>query len=513
MGRVRIIEPYGENADDAAVTVAVEGRPDLGVGKSSRRVRIVEAAPEPEARHEDATSQWQGFRKGLDNAVGNLAPLYDVLSPSTAVARRLESGAVRRGVAQREAEGVRSGEIGKLIGGFAGSAPSFFLGPAAGGAVGGYAMSEGDTLQDKAIDTALGAAGGKLGQIALRGVSGAVRGVKDPAMRLLADKGVKLPPGVAIPQLKALEDRVTSLPFVGSMVTKGREGALEGWRRSAINEGLEKIGQRLPKGAAGHEAVATAQDAVSSAYDDILPKLTAKIDKRFAAGMRDVGDALKTLPESHQKQFNAILDDSFHVGQDGQMSGAALKRADSRLGLKASAYSASRDANDQQMGQAIGAVRTALQDMIERQNPDAAAYSAAKAAFRHQAVVDSAASKATEGKFSPAQLSQAARQADRSARKRVSARGEALLQKHAAAGKSLQSAIGNSFTADRQAIFNPIALSLGLVGAPIYKTLQGAARIAALPRGPAAAKVADQVERLARPGGLLAGLSLPQLAK
>ena len=45
----------------------------------------------------------------------------------------------------------------------------------------------------------------------------------------------------------------------------------------------------------GRGAIAYAEDTLGQAYDNLLPKLTGKIDKPFADAMDSLDDAVKTI--------------------------------------------------------------------------------------------------------------------------------------------------------------------------------------------------------------------------
>jgi hypothetical protein len=471
----------------------------------ARRVRVLEPAPEAmaeQAQAEPDVSQLQGFAKGTNRVVENVLPAMSAMYPSL---RSLnpQARAMKAVIGQREAQGIQSGEGGELAGSIAASLPFAFLGgPMGSGAMQGYAASEADDLQGKIVDAGIGAVGGKLAGVAVDAIAGGVRGVADPVMRRLADSGVRLPPGVALGRtMKTLEDKATSLPIVGGMIERGRAQAMDDWRAGAINEVLKPLGIQVPKGVTGHEAVAFAQDAISTSYDDLLPRLSAKVDRRFAVGLRKAFDEVKVAPIETQKKLALIIEDAMKTAPDGTLAGEALRRAEMKFGQHIADLGRSSNPDDQAMRRGVQAVLGDLRDLMVRANPDAAAeLKATHQAFKAQLAVDSAASKATDGAFSPSQLSTGARTADRSVRKRASARGEGgPMQAWADMGKRLQSMVPDSGTASRMALLNPMGLAVGLPAAIGYDVTKRVAKALGGPRSADAAVKAAKIKKLARP--------------
>jgi len=431
------------------------------------RVRYIDEEPQ-----QPRVSQWQGFKEGLQTVSDNLEPIASVL-PFTAggtMQRRQLNDLNHQAIDAAHEQGIEGGEVGKFAGKMAGSLPLAFLpgvGPLASGAMQGYAWSEGDTLGDKAIDTGLGAVGGKIGGAIIDKAADVLTPVISPAVRRLADQGVKMTPGqMRGPAAIAREDKMASRPFVGDAIREGRENFLQSVNVAAVDEALAPLGVKLPVGMpAGHEAVAFAQDVVSAAYEKVVPQLAVRADPRLAVSLRDVyTSTVSKLPKAQQAQFQSILN-GVNFGQGGQLSGRQLQTAVSDLGRLARTYSTSATAAERELGRAVSGVKSAMDDLMVRQNPAAApVLKATNDAWKRLTVVENAASRADDGVASTAQIRQAARAADQSRRKRATAAGRAgPMQQFAKDVREVGAAtIGNTGTADRLMALNPVSNALGL---------------------------------------------------
>lgn len=429
------------------------------------RIRYVDDGPET-----PRTSQWLGFQEGMQTVARNLEPIASVLpfSAGSTMQRRSLNELNQRNIEAAQAQGIKGGGTGKFVGKMVGSAPLAVLpgvGPALGGAFMGYAGSEGDTLQDKAIDTGLGAAGGKIGGAIVNKVADVVAPALVPAAQRLAAKGVKLTPGQARGAAAvAREDKLMSRPVVGDAISAGRQSFLESANRATVNEALAPLGIKVPKELpAGHDAVAFAQDVVGAAYNRIVPQLSVKADPRLVVALRDVYSDVAKLPEPAQQQFQAIVK-GINFGQGSALAGRQLQTAVSDLGRLSRTYSTGASAAERELGKAIGGVKNAMDDLMVRQNPQAApVLKATNDAWRRLSIVEDAASRADDGLASTAQIRDAARRGDMTRRKRATAAGRAgPMQQFAKDLREVGAVkIGNPGTADRLMLGNPISTVMG----------------------------------------------------
>lgn len=338
----------------------------------------------------------------------------------------------------------------------------------AGAAEGGV----GERAQAGAMGAGLGLASGGLLQGAADRFSRVASSATPSAARVLSREGVDLTPGQmmsGVPVVgniaRGLEEGASSIPVVGAPIAAARERSIETFNRAALNRALAPIGETMPRGTnAGYAAVETAQDALGRAYDEVLPRVRANLDQplydEFSAILNR---AASEMPEDMTRQLAAVAQNRVFRGIEdaaGEIDGQQFKRIESELGALARNYRTANDPAARSFGQSVEDMRTAVRDMIARQNPaEAQRIGNINRGYANLVRVEdaagSSASQAAEGVFSPTQLGMAAgRGAARSAR----GRGGALMQDLASAGRSvLPSRVGDSGTATRGALTGLVA--------------------------------------------------------
>lgn len=342
----------------------------------------------------------------------------------------------------------------------------------------------GERLDDAAIGGLVGAGTGVIGQGA---VDRLTRGAANPGRvsnaRLLSREGVDLTPGQMAAEIpvvgnvfRSLEEGASSIPFVGSPIAGARQQSVETFNRAAINRALEPLGEKLPKNVrAGYDAVGHAQTRVSQAYDRALDGVSLRPDEAL---YDDLGRAINSAVENAgvtgaQRVTREISDRVFRVLQDfdDPITGQQFKALESEFGTLASNAMESTDGATRAVGRAYQAVQSGLRDNLARQNPRAAeeikkANSAYARLMRVENAAASSVSQADDGVFSPTQLGRAVSQMGS---RRPSARGDALMQDLAVAGRNIiPSRTGDSGTATRGAV---TALVAGGAGGAINPAL------------------------------------------
>ena len=355
-------------------------------------------------------------------------------------------------------------------------------------------------------------------------LKGAPRAAGTPK-QILMDAGVRLTPGqLSGRTATSIESKLTSVPLLGDAIKSGERVAKSDFNLGAVNMVLDHVGETVPKGiSAGHDAVAYAGDRLGALYDNALSRATAIPDVQFDTGVTSVANSIVT--PAQRDTFTSIVDNYVRPRfQAGAISGDAIKTLDSDLSTFAGRYKGSAVASERELGDAISAVRDEIRALVARQNPaEAAQLNKLDRAWADLVRVENAASKtgAESGEFTPAQLMQGVRAADNSVRKRAVARGTALMQEYAQAGKTVMPSYPDSGTAGRAALIgtgvggaglfatNPaagVAATAGLLASPLaYRGLGVAMRNA--PRaGRAVAAVPG-----ARAAGRLTGKAVPRL--
>lgn len=419
----------------------------------------------------DVVDGWTGGRLGSDNLADDISHAF-----GQPTARELQ--AQRKQILQdKAAEGVVPGKIGQFAGEVVGTlplalvAPQGYAGAALTGAGAGALLTDKKDLGGITGDAALGAIGGAATHGVVNKVAGALAPRFSEAQRWMRDNAVDMTPGQAMGGFaKTVEDKLTSMPIIGDVITMGRKRGYETYNRAIADEVIAPLNKSIPTGTKpGYETYKVARNAVNSAYDDILPHVTVRPDAQFATDVQDIAASqMRTIAEPQAQQFMKIFQEKVVNQMDpkvGYMTGEQFKKADSELGRLAGSYMGDLDADKRALGYAVRDVQIALRDLMERGNPNQAdAIRAANLAWAgFTRLRDAAARRGTkEGVFTPAQLDAAARKLDKSRGKGTYAQGDAMMQDVADYGREIMGdTYPDSGTAGR-------VLLNGLAGAGLF---------------------------------------------
>lgn len=445
----------------------------------------------------------------------------------------------RNEVYQQDARGGQSDfDFGRLTGNMIGTSPlsaampaptnfarALVGGAASGGLFGGLQpVVSGDFMTEKAKQVGTGAAAGAVMAPLTYGLSRMISPTSSPEVRALRAEGVTPTPGQMLGGgFKSAEEKLTSVPILGASIKAGQARAIGEMNDAAVQRALTPVGERLPKGATGYEAIEFARKTLGSKYDDALSAIgPIKLDREFSADLRTIYGQLSTLPKDKADQFARILETEIAKrGRDGVLTPEAIKAAESEIGRQARGYMRAQDFDVQKLGEALDMAQDKLREMIARQAPSGAAENLQKvnagyAAFKR---VQRAASYvgADDGVFNPNQLTQAVRALDRTKDHRAFSEGTALMQDLSSASKKvLANKIPNSGTVDRGlgalAFMTPL-VDAGAVSGPLLGSALGgslmytpvgqramAGLLASRPQG--AEALADTVRRLGLPAGM-----------
>lgn len=484
--------------------------------------------------------------------------LNNWLADKTGLVARLPEGGVDQQVREREAQyqanraaGGESGFDGyRMLGNVASPAnlaiasrapAAVSLAGRVGTGAGGGALSaalnpvtEGDFAAEKGKQIALGTVAGGAVPAVTGGIARIVspKASVNPELALLKDAGVKPTVGQSLGGgWNTAEEKLMSIPLVGDMVASARKRALGQFNEAAINRATAPVGKNV-KGV-GQEAVAEAGDLVSQRYDDVLSGLkVVKFDQQHLADVKQLKGLAQNLTPEMRKKFNNTIASNVEMrtSKANGMTAEAFKKADSDIGKLASDYRASSTASERELGDALAQYQALMRAQVGRSSPAASkAMKEADEGWANLVRVEGAAKAAAnnDGVFTPAQLNQAIKTADKSVRKRAVARGEALMQDLGAAGQNvLGNKVPDSGTAGRlmlgggglgaAAYFEPtsalIAGGLGLTGAGLYTPwLQTALRSAVSERPELAGPIAEALRKASPaliPGGAQLGLEM-----
>ncbi|MEK9575970.1 MAG: hypothetical protein VW014_00225 [Halieaceae bacterium] len=279
-----------------------------------------------------------------------------------------------------------------------------------------YGAGTGETPEGRAMSAALsaplGVATGAAGQAILPRVTEAATGLMarrtaESAPRPFA--GYPLTPGQRLGGgIQRFEERLTSLPFTGELISASLGKPMRIFRRDAVEQALgPKLAAKLPKGLEGNELVERASQVVSQAYEDVVPQLSIKakpVDDKISSilnqaqsdGVIDAGD-LTAL----QKTLNRVYT---RRKKDGMISKQTLKNVETDMGqaVRTLMRGGGAEAN---LGFIMKDIQSALRSEIASQNPDVPDLQAVNRAFSSMRPIEKAkdAAVGAEGRFTPTQ--------------------------------------------------------------------------------------------------------------
>lgn len=348
-------------------------------------------------------------------------------------------------------------------------------------------VDKGDFWTEKAKQVGTGAAvGGAIPAL----IGGAARiinpkAASNPNAALLKAEGVTPTIGQTLGGwANRAEEKAQSIPILGDMISHARRSANTQFEAAAHNRALSPIGETLPDGLVGRDAVNYTEGALKSAYDGVLGRIGAIApDQTFTDNVANLQKMVTGLimPKAEKAKFASALNDvQQSIDNNGVLTSDAYKALESSLGQDARKLGASTNIYEGKLAPAVKQLQAELRDMLGRQaGPEADALKAVNSGWASFKRVQNAASKigAEDGQFTPAQFQNAVRTMDKSKDKGAFARGNALGQDLSDAGKSvLGLKVPNSGTADRL-LFGGGALGSYLINPAIPASLLGGAAL------------------------------------
>ena len=445
-------------------------QPKAGAFWSSRVGRLAQGAAEPIVGIAQGAAHLSGYgTERADAAAQKLENLYQASRKEAGITPEDWDYSHGVGSLVSPANAIPGAAIGKIAG-----PAKTLLGMAGRGAATGALYGASQPVTDlapsetyagkKAEQAGMGAVtGGVLGPVAGT-VAGAIKPQITESAQKLMDEGVELTPGQMLGgNWKRLEDVSAKTPIVGAWIREAQGSSLESFNKAAANRALAPIGESVPAGMKmGHDVVAHVEEKLSNAYDEVHPKLSAKFDDQFHKDIADITAATKapgaSLPAAQQAQYadmvNGLVDRAGPHATD-TLTGETVHGASSALAKEAAGYSADPNFDNRKLGQALGSVKDAFDAMLERQNPEyAQELNKINTGWANYVRLRQAASSVEagnrEGVFTSAQLSRAAKAMDKTAGKGATAKGTALYQDLAEAGRqTLPQSLPDSGTAER----------------------------------------------------------------
>lgn len=326
-----------------------------------------------------------------------------------------------------------------------------------GGAAQGFGSGEGGV--DRFLKGGVGAAVG-LGTSALVGGTGKALSQPNlsPDVQTLLDAKVRLTPGQIMGgTAKKIEDRATSVPIVGDMISARQGASINDMNRAVGDRVLEPIGKTIPNDvSAGRQLVAHVKQALSNAYDGVLGKMSAVATPDFATEMQSViANAQATLPANEFAKFQGIVNAQLRgkfTQAGAAIDGDTIKGIESELSKEIKGYGRG-SWDEQKLASSISDAQTAFRGLLSKQNPGLAdELSRVNKAYANYAVLRHAGKAVGNdgGVFTPSQFQNAVQATDSSAGKGAFASGNARMQDLSDAAKNvLPSKVPDSGTAAR----------------------------------------------------------------
>lgn len=505
MAQYRVTSPDGSTYDVTAPDDATPEQVQSMVAQSIGNAPAAPAQDHPSLLGRIGRGVVRGVRDPIDAGAQMLVRGASAigLAPQSEVDRvdQINRDA-EQGYQQSRGSSAGTFDPSRLGGQIVGTAPLFALAPAGGatlagrtamGAVTGAGIgalvepvdtSKGDFWQQKLGQAKSGAIAGAVAAPVTAALSRVIQPKTAPDVKTLMREGVTPTPGQILGGgWRSAEEKAKSIPLLGSSIRSAEQRSAEQFNRAAIDRSLAPIGQKLPKGVTGHEAIEFANDQLSKAYDDVITKIgSIAPDQQLGQEITNLGSMVGTLPKERGDQFLRIIKSEIadRIDQYGRVTGEGFKAADQNLGKLAAQYMRSTDADQQTLGRALSAAHDSLRGWLTRVAPPEAsdALKAANAGWANFKRVQRAASSvaAEDGLFSAAQLHGAVRALDRSKDKGGFAKGTALMQDLSAAGKNtLANKVPNSGTTDR------LLATLGVLGPAAGATVSPWLAAGALP--------------------------------
>ena len=303
---------------------------------------------------------------------------------------------------------------------------------------------------------ALGAAGQAIAPVAGR------------AARALERAGVKVTPGQMFGgTLKGLEEKLTSVPLVGTAIAQAQRKAVESFSPVALNRALKPIGGVIPKAMKPRPAFNRAKRILRDRYDKLLGGVNISMSDDVLASIQSSFDEARVIGgQTYRTQVNDAISKAESLlldALDGNiLSGSALYKVQSELS-DLSARAVKR--NEFEVADAISKIDESLMDIFVANAPGKLdELTSLKKAYSNFIPLRRAAAAADDSRISPGRMLQAIRAEERklgaTGLGRLAA-GEGRMQRFAETAKDvIGKEVPDSGTAGR--FLAPLAITSGI---------------------------------------------------
>lgn len=295
-------------------------------------------------------------------------------------------------------------------------------------------------------------------------------------VRLLREAGVDLTPGQRTGgPVKVAEDIAMRFPIVGTAIRGARQRGGESMNVAAVQRALNPIkGKVNPNIAVGGELVADAREQIGNHLNEAAARIPrVRNTPEFDAAVTNARETL--VDDAARTRFDAVVNRYLNMGKldGGELTGADVRRIESKVNEAARARLKSPNTDDQEIGVALREVVDGAKELLEA-NADpqtGAMLRDGRLAWANLVRVMKASEKSGADTFTPSQLNSAVSATE--ARRSNVATGDALMQDYARAAKRIMpDSFGNPGTPDATlaagglfyAGSNPVGGALGAAG-------------------------------------------------
>jgi hypothetical protein len=297
--------------------------------------------------------------------------------------------------------------------------------------------------EDRMKEAALGAAGSIGGEQAVKLGGKALRGpIAQEFVSGLYEKGIRPTLAQALGGgWKEAEEKMTSLPFVGSAVQRAQKRSLESFNTASVKEIINELNTGLmessegrnliPSGAnavnqeftkigkiePGAKGLEHAYDAVSKVYNDLAENTKGSITPQLAEQLTTAKDTMHSISDEAGKSFDTLFNKYIagRIDPNGSIDGRTMKEIDSDLTGLISDLKRGNSV-DKNMANAFEKIQGSFDSMMDEMNPGYQSIKRnADAAYRKLALLGKASTSSVGSELAtPANLAQQLRAEDTS---------------------------------------------------------------------------------------------------
>jgi hypothetical protein len=228
----------------------------------------------------------------------------------------------------------------------------------------------------KGAQAEIGASGAVLGKYLGGKLSSFVSPTVDSRVQSLIDQGISPSPG-QIMGFTETENKLTSLPFVGSKIKAAQNNARLSFNSAALNRGAD-VNNPYSK-LIGQEGVNDALDNYfTPRYNNILGQMSHTPDPQLAQNVMDAAvknnlnnQGMDELSSFMKKNYMPRFQNSGD-GMSPTMNGQAIKDFQAALRLRGDQFSRSTDPYHQDIGAAYDDIGQAFRNSLAKNNPNLA---------------------------------------------------------------------------------------------------------------------------------------------